>query len=547
MKRKNFYAAVSSALTLGMVLTGCGGQTAETESANAPEEAVSANFQETGYPIVTEKETFSMMGSKAAIQGAWDSLVFFKDMEEKTNIAFTFDTPAAEVFEEKKNLALAGGSYPDVFFAANLTNAQQIKYGMDEKILIPLDGLIEKYAPNIQLMFEEHPEVKQSVTAPDGHIYALPNFNQGSLAKTPTWWYNGEWLEALGVTELPETTDEFYELLKRFKEEDPNGNGEADEIPFSFTTNANLDYLDPNLYILPAFGIGSARIYVEDGVVKYGGLEENFKEYLKYMRKLFEEGFIDPEWATQDDSTRIGKGKGNTIGIGSQAIPQNLYDVTDAEEAKKYPMAPALSSEFSSGEKHYLLYSQGITQGAFAITDKCSDPAAMIRWADYLYSEEGSFFIHYGREGELWKMAEDGSGLYEHITPEGGMSVEEYRGGVVTPDCGSTTPKWVRPSTVSDWVDPFQSVRIEQVDEKLLPYADVAFPSTFFMPDQQKRIDVIESDLNKYMEEMEAAFFTGTKDIDAEWDSFTETLKKMNVEELIGIYQESYDTWAGAK
>lgn len=144
-------------------------------------------------------------------------------------------------------------------------------------------------------------------------------------------------------------------------------------------------------------------------------------------------------------------------------------------------------------------------------------------------------------------MAEDGSGLYEHITPEGGMSVEEYRGGVVTPDCGSTTPKWVRPSTVSDWVDPFQSVRIEQVDEKLLPYADVAFPSTFFMPDQQKRIDVIESDLNKYMEEMEAAFFTGTKDIDAEWDSFTETLKKMNVEELIGIYQESYDTWAGAK
>lgn len=162
-----------------------------------------------------------------------------------------------------------------MFFGANLTTAQQIKYGMEEGILIPLDELIIKYGPNITQMFEEHPEVKASITAPDGHIYALPNFNQGSLAKTPTWWYNAEWLEALGVTELPTTTEGFYELLKRFKTEDPNGNGEADEIPFTFIVNAgNMDYTDPNLYILPAFGVNSARIYVDNGVVKYGALEE---------------------------------------------------------------------------------------------------------------------------------------------------------------------------------------------------------------------------------------------------------------------------------
>ena len=81
------------------------------------------------------------------------------------------------------------------------------------------------------------------------------------------------------------------------------------------------DYTDPNLYILPAFGVNSARIYVDNGVVKYGALEENFKEYLKYMNRLFTEGLIDQEWATQDDSTRIGKAKGNTVGIAAQAIP----------------------------------------------------------------------------------------------------------------------------------------------------------------------------------------------------------------------------------
>lgn len=85
------------------------------------------------------------------------------------------------------------------------------------------------------------------------------------------------------------------------------------------------------------------------------------------------------------------------------------------------------------------------------------------------------------------------------------------------------------------------------MDELVLPYADVAFPSTYFMPEQQNRIDVIEADLNKYMEEMEAAFFAGTKDIDSEYDNFTATLKKMNVEELIRIYQESYDNWKAAQ
>ena len=80
-----------------------------------------------------------------------------------------------------------------------------------------------------------------------------------------------------------------------------------------------------------------------------------------------------------------------------------------------------------------------------------------------------------------------------------------------------------------------------------IPYGEVAFPSTFFLPDQQNRIDVIEADLNKYMEEMEAAFFTGTKDIESEYEEFIATLKKMNVEELIEIYQESYDSWADAQ
>lgn len=129
MRKQKWFRTLSLALAAGMLLTGCK-SAAEPAQGGAETEAaeVSEDFNETGYPIVNEKINVSMMGSKAAIQGAWEGLVFFKDMEEKTNISFTFDTPASEVFEEKKNLALAGGKLPGRVFRS------QSDYGPADQI-----------------------------------------------------------------------------------------------------------------------------------------------------------------------------------------------------------------------------------------------------------------------------------------------------------------------------------------------------------------------------------------------------------------------------
>src|SRR5699024_10973892 len=136
------------------------------------------------------------------------------------------------------NLDFASGDLDDIIFAAgnsNFTADMEVKYG-EQGLIIPLEDLIEEYAPNIQKMFEERPDVKKSITTLDGHIYALPRVvKEGG---TSSWymspfWYNGRWLDELGVDELPETTEELYDLLVRFRDEDPNGNGEADEIPLS--------------------------------------------------------------------------------------------------------------------------------------------------------------------------------------------------------------------------------------------------------------------------------------------------------------------------
>ncbi|NLG25190.1 MAG: hypothetical protein GX558_07520, partial [Clostridiales bacterium] len=302
----------------------------------------------TNFPLSADVVNFTMMGYKHPIQGAWENLWFFQHMEELTNVHFTFDTPASDAFEERKLLALNSGDYADVFFGGNFTQEQIIKYGADEGILIPLEDLIAQYCPNIQAMFEAYPESKQAVTAPDGHIYTLPNISMG-VKWTPTYWYNYEWLKALNITEdqLPDSVEGLYDLLKRFATEDPNGNGEADEIPLSFHTGGSgVDQF--NELLLPAFGILTNGVYVDDnGVVQYGILQENFTAFIEYTNKLWTEKLIDQDSFSQDYSGINAKCQSNLVGLAGQAIPQNLYDCPEPDVAVNYPCSPALKSAVS--------------------------------------------------------------------------------------------------------------------------------------------------------------------------------------------------------
>jgi putative aldouronate transport system substrate-binding protein len=191
---------LSVVVVASLMLAACtkdGGNEANVET-REPDE----NFNATGFPIVNEPIVVQMMGARHALVGEWKSLSFFQEMQKKTNIQFQFNTPPQADYAEKKNLAFASGEIPEVFFGSQLSTDDEITYGQ-QGILIPLEGLIEKYAPNIQKMFDDSPEIKQSVTAPDGHIYALPSVNQAPIAKMPNMWINGYWLQKLGITELP--------------------------------------------------------------------------------------------------------------------------------------------------------------------------------------------------------------------------------------------------------------------------------------------------------------------------------------------------------
>ncbi|KQL58584.1 MULTISPECIES: extracellular solute-binding protein [Bacillaceae] len=528
--------------TLKLCLTGlcCVGFAAACSSSDTDGDSTSntnpdVEVSKEGFPIVEEEITLSLMAPGTGL-AEWKDMPTLQEYSEMTNISFEYTTPPMSDFATRLNLAFASGDVADIIYGAgtsNLTPGMEVDYGR-QGILIPLEDLIAEYAPNIQRLLDENPDIARSITTVDGHIYSLPVINQhpNSSWAVPMW-YNGEWLDALDA-EVPTTTDELYDLLVRFRDEDPNGNGEADEIPL-----LDVQMNSTRLAFLGAFGMKAWGIEEVDGEVRYAPHTENYKEYLTYMNKLFEEGLLDPETFSQSDEQKKAKGQENRLGLFPDWF--SFFTTGQSEdEAMNNPMFHALSSPIT--DEPLIPINPGITRGTFAITSNNEYPEASIRWVDYFYSDEGSEFLDHGPEGYLFERDEDGNKVKLDPPPQFD-SAEDYR-GTLTPAYGIPTPTLVKRVEGVE-VSEFDQFLDAETEEKIGPYGEVPIPLLYLTNEEQEIVNTIEVDLKSYVEQLEARFITGVEPL-SNWDKYVDTIESMNIEEYIEIYQVAYDRWASS-
>ena len=192
------------------------------------------------FPITQTPVTLSIVTPDATYLSDFNENEFTKWYEEKTNVHVEYTSVPAQSKKEKINLLLASGDYPDIIMNCGLTTADEVTYGT-QKVFQSLNSLIDEHGFYIKDVFEQQANLPGAITSPDGNIYALPNINDAFHTRhTYRAWINTGWLEKLGLA-VPTTTDEFYNVLKAFKEQDPNGNGKADEIPMTGCNKNNAD------------------------------------------------------------------------------------------------------------------------------------------------------------------------------------------------------------------------------------------------------------------------------------------------------------------
>lgn len=537
MKKKVSILMIALIMIVSTLLAACN----NNKPGNNAGEKVNENLNETGYPIVKESITLEMMGRRSPLQPEWGEMGFFKEMKKLTNMDFTYRVATADQYQQQKQLAFTSMQLPDLFFGGMFTPSEEVDYG-SQGLLIPLEDLIDKYAPNLKKIFEKYPDLKASITAPDGHIYALPGIDTSTTSAAPLMWMNGYWLKNLNA-EKPHTIDELYELLKAFKEQDANKNGKDDEIPLTASSIAELRF-----NILPAFGIpypvtgDIPGIYEQNGEVKFTFVQNEYKEYLKFLNKLYSEGLLDPQVASHTWEQYVAKGAEGRVGI-FPTWPIVMIGYPDPAEGTNYPIMPALTSQFSSTP--IVSKISPFKRGRAAITSSNEHPEATMRWLDYMYSEEGTILARLGVEGKNWEWTDETKSTWRLLAPEG-MNTTQAN-ALDAPGAGTAVPMVLEQEFFAKEDNPTLRIIEGWVEEEYFPYLTVPYPDVYFTLEEQQELNIIKPDMDTYIQQMEARFVTGELNIDAEWDKFVNTLESLGASKAVDIHQAAYDRWAQAK
>lgn len=530
--RKRVSMALVLGLTASLALTGC----TNNESAGS-DKAEKVAFNETGLPIVDKQVTLNIVSPKAALAPDYSEMVIFDRLQKATNVKIKWNNIPGDGYQEKKNLMLASGDLPDAFYASGFSDHDLIQYGQNGTI-IPLEDLIDKYAPNLKKLFEQRPDLKKVVTAPDGHIYSLPRAEEMDLVGMPNIMFiNKVWLDKLGLA-MPTTLEEYHDVLKAFKEKDPNGNGKQDEIGLTFWYNGwcgnEGDLI--GLFGLPDSSFEADHRVVRDGKVIYAAVQPEFKEAINYYNGWVKEGLIDPEVATQKTEQIFAKGKTEDPTLGSFIWWENT-EVVGTDRVKDYVVLPPLKGKDGKiviGRSNYSEYGRD----AFVVTSANKNPELTMRWVDELYEPKMSAQINWGPIGEIYE--EDANGMLVNKELPDGVAMGELR-QKVAPGGPFVVLKEHFGSVVD--MEPRAKERLAILDEYYKPHmVQENYPSIFFSPEELEIINTIEPEIKTFVKQKEAQWLI-EGGIEKEWDAYVKQLNDMGLEKLMDVYQKGLNRY----
>lgn len=278
--------------------------TTAAESSSKAESTENGTHDQPGsFPLAKEKITMTVFGLKDPKIEDISTNKFTRWYEEKTNVHIEWDLYPSDVLKEKNKLIIAGGDLPDILMNPAFQDGNLVYSLGKQGVILQINALIDQWAPEYKSKMEKEPMIAMDTADPDtGAIYGFSSLQTSQhVGVCQKMWINKTWLDKLGL-DIPRTTDQFYETLKAFKENDPNGNKKKDEIPLTggdsnkgawmgeiqgFLASAFLQYRSaPWMPIYDCDVNDPSKITVPM-------IQPEYKEALKYIQKLFSEKLID--------------------------------------------------------------------------------------------------------------------------------------------------------------------------------------------------------------------------------------------------------------
>ena len=411
MKRKVVSLMLVSAMVAGM-LAGCGSDSGSSKGGSSTETGSAAEASSSGETADDADDkspiTFEYFNADGK-NGNWDNPVA-KAITEATGVTLDVSYPVASQGDAKEDVALmiANDEYPDMIYAkGSATDLYQAG------ALIDMTDLIEKYGPNIKKMYgAEMEKLKWSQDDPGIYQLSYAGVNQKTLTTGGSCQIQWAALKENDY-KYPKTLDEYEKMIKSYLAAHPKTEGGLDMIGITMSASDwhwMITLGNPAGLIADASPDNGQWIIDDEYNVHYKHVTDEEKEYFKWLCRMYNEGILDPNFATQTDDDYIAKvASGRVVAITDAEWHYSQCEATLVADGKVDQTYVGLPVTLREDQVEKALLYQGTTVGwGIGITKSCEDPVRAIKFLDYLCSDEGQILYHWGIEGENYFLDDDG-------------------------------------------------------------------------------------------------------------------------------------------
>jgi putative aldouronate transport system substrate-binding protein len=476
---------------------------------------------------------------------------YTKYVEQTYCMKINWDLVPSTDVTTKQSLELESGDYPSIFLAGSFTTQQVLQYAQ-EHIFVPLNSLLEKYAPNVLEYIKEYPQLSNADVAPDGKIYALASYNYCFHCQyADKLWINVSKLKQYGLS-MPTTTVEFEHVLEVFKQHGMIPLDGATIASGGWHSDPTTALMDAFTYVPTDLGPSAALFDVPNGKnLVFAPDLPGWKQGLEYINQLYAKGLF-PEYALTQDNTVLAQQIGqNNVGVFAWGCPNCIVpDFATSTFAKDWVTVPPLLGPAGT---RYATYNPVATGAAIAFTNKATlqEEIPVLKMLNSIYTQWGMLYEDYGtRPDAEWQPAAKGQlglagtpALYNINWPVVDASGAQTQNFGWSQLVEAQTKAWFNGYTAPA---PLSGGNEERT---LQTFTDAFFAGTspkyvetnaFWVPPAEaQQFTSYQTNIDSYVQEWTDRFITGTASLSSQWSSYVSGLNGLGLAQYTSMAQKA--------
>ncbi len=553
MKKRRLCSVGLAILLAATAATGCGGSSAGESAAGASEGG-------------TDDNTLVVAIQSVSTVTDYENNYLTKYLEDKLGINIEFymlPTSADEVQTKISLMATSAKGLPYVLLVnGGLTPETILQYG-NNGFFLPLNDYLsdQERMPNYNAIpAEDKAVMEEAQTQADGNTYSLSCYEPETWNLTPTRMFiNKAWLDKLGLS-VPTTTEELKNVLIAFRDQDPNGNGIQDEIGIygetAGTYGQNVIAGLMNSFVFWNSTVNGGLSLSEDGSEVIAPFTtEGWKEGLKYLHDLYQEGLLAAATFTDDDTQYKA-----TLNQDPQVV-----GLTSSGSLGSWPSAASNNNFLEMQLIAPLTGPEGIAYTPFSIYTPNQDAMILassdkvdlaLKFLDEFYDPYTSIVTRFGEEGVDWTRDEEKlagmtnayveAGMYDHIELAYISNMWADNSAQTWKDVGPRYASLAQTNMVANGTVTYNADDPTQLNALCMElyydkHPEHVLPTLHYTMDEATGIQDALLNIPDYVNQCLAEFVTGAKDIDGGWDSYLAELDSLGLQNWITTAQAAYD------